>query len=48
MNQKDVENKLIKKLPEIAKILASGKDCELRKTSTGVSVTSVTKKVISR
>ena len=48
VNQKDIENKLLKKIPEIAKILASGKDCELRRTSSGISVISATKKVISR
>ena len=48
MNQKDIEVKLEKKIPEIAKVLATGKDCELRRTSSGVSVVSVAKKVISK
>lgn len=48
MNQRDIENKLIKKIPDIARVLSSGKDCELRKTSSGIAVVSVTKKVVSK
>jgi len=48
MKQADIENKLIKNISVIARILASGKDCELRRSSSGVTVVSVTKKVVNR
>ena len=48
MNQTDIENKLIKNISMIARILASGKDCELRRSSSGIIVMSVAKKVVNR
>lgn len=45
---KKIETDIISKAEEIAKAIAKGRDVELRKSASGVSVAEVTKKVIAR
>ena len=46
MDAKTIQRFVIDKSEQIAEILRKGKDCELRKTSNGISVIEVSKKTI--
>lgn len=46
MTEQQIELAIIKKSKEMAKILYKGKDIELRKSASGVSIAEVVKKVI--
>jgi hypothetical protein len=48
MDEKKLKSDIIEKIDVVTKALAKGKDVELRKTASGVSVTEVTKKVVAR
>lgn len=45
-NERQMKMSLIENAEKIAKILASGKDVEIRKSPSGVTVAEVTKKVV--
>ena len=45
---KEIQKDIIKKSEIIAKAILGGKDVEIRKTSTGISVAEVSKKVVIR
>ena len=46
MDKKTIQQFVIDKSEQIAEILHKDKDCELRKTSNGISVIEVSKKII--
>ena len=46
--ERELKTQIIEKAGEMAKILAKGKDCELRKSASGVSISEISKKVVSR
>lgn len=46
MTEQQIELAIIKKSKEMAKILYRGKDIELRKSASGVSIAEVSKKVV--
>ena len=48
MDEKKLKSDIIEKIDVVTKALAKGKDVELRKTASGVSVTEVAKKVVAR
>lgn len=48
MTDQQVKQKIIEKADVIAKAINRGKDIEIRKSVGGISVTEVSKKVISR
>ena len=48
MSEKDLKLQIIEKAEIIAKAMVHGKDVELRKTASGVSVCEISKKVVSR
>lgn len=48
MTEQQIELAIIKKSKEMAKILHKGKDLEIRKSASGITVAEVCKKVISR
>lgn len=48
MTEQQIELALIKKSKEMAKILHRGKDLEIRKSASGVSIAEVSKKVIMK
>lgn len=43
-----IQSDIIEKSAEMAKVIAKGKDVELRKSASGVSVAEISKKVVSR
>ena len=46
MDLKTIQQQVIDKSEQIAEILRKGKDCELRKTATGIAIIEVSKKTI--
>lgn len=46
--ERELKTQIIEKAGEMAKILAKGKDCELRKSASGVSVAEISKRLVSR
>lgn len=48
MSEREIKLKIIEQAENMAKILAKGKDCEIRKSANGVSVAEVSKKVVSK
>jgi len=48
MSEKELKLKIIENADAIAKALHRGRDVEVRKTSTGVSVAEISKKVVCR
>lgn len=48
MSEREIKIKIIEQAENMAKILAKGKDCELRKSANGVSIAEISKKVVSR
>ena len=48
MNEDKIKADIINKIEFVAKALKQGKDVELRKTASGISVTEINKKVVAR
>lgn len=48
MNQRELKLKIVEQADNIAKILTKGKDCEIRKSASGISVAEISKKVVAR
>lgn len=48
MSEREIKLKIIEQAETIAKAIAKGKDVELRKSATGISVAEVSKKVVIR
>lgn len=48
MSEKDIKLKVIEQAETIAKAICNGKDVELRKSASGISVCEVSKKVVAR
>lgn len=48
MTEQQIKLKIIEKSKDIAKIIAKGRDVEIRKSASGVSIAEVSKKVVAR
>lgn len=48
MSDKDIKLKVIEQAETIAKAICKGKDVELRKSASGISICEVSKKVVAR
>lgn len=48
MSERELKLKIIEKAEIIAKAISRGKDVELRKSASGISVCEINKKVVSR
>ena len=48
MNERELRLKVIEQAETIAKAIIRGKDVELRKSASGISVCEVSKKVVSK
>ena len=48
MSERELRLKVIEQAETIAKAISRGKDVELRKSASGVSVAEISKKVVSR
>lgn len=48
MSEKDLKLKVIEQAENIAKVIYKGKDVEIRKSASGISVAEVQKKVVCR
>lgn len=48
LNKKEIQKKIVEQSWTIAKAICKGKDVELRKSASGVSVAEVSKKVVAR
>lgn len=48
MTERELKLKVMEKVDAIAKAINKGKDVEIRKSSTGISVAEVSKKVVAR
>ena len=48
MTERELKVKIIEQAEAIAKAISRGKDVEIRKTSSGISVAEVSKKVVVR
>ena len=48
MSEREIKLKIIEQAETIAKAISRGKDVELRKSASGISVCEVSKKVVSR
>lgn len=48
MSEKEIQKKIVEKSGTIAKAICKGKDVELRKSASGVSVAEISKKVVER
>ena len=48
LSEREIKLKIIEKAETIAKAISRGKDVELRKSASGISVCEVSKKVVSR
>jgi len=48
LNKKEIQKKIVEQSGTIAKAICEGKDVELRKSASGVSVAEVSKKVVAR
>ena len=48
MSEREIKLKIIEQAETIAKAICRGKDVELRKSASGISVCEVSKKVVSR
>ena len=48
MSEREIKLKIIEQAESIAKAICRGKDVELRKSASGISVCEVSKKVVSR
>lgn len=48
MSEQQIKQKIIEKADVIAKAICKGKDVEIRKSASGISVAEISKKVVSR
>ena len=48
MSEREIKMKIVEQAETIAKAISRGKDVELRKSASGVSVCEVSKKVVAR
>lgn len=48
MSERELVAKVVQQAETIAKAISRGKDVELRKSASGISVAEITKRVISR
>ena len=48
LSEREIKLKIIEQAESIAKAICRGKDVELRKSASGISVCEVSKKVVSR
>ncbi len=48
LSEREIKLKIIEQAETIAKAISRGKDVELRKSASGISVCEVSKKVVSR
>ena len=48
LSEREIKMKIIEQAETIAKAICRGKDVELRKSASGVSVAEISKKVVSR
>lgn len=48
MNERELRLKVIEQAEAIAKAISRGKDVELRKSASGISVCEISKKVVAR
>lgn len=48
MNEKELRLKIIEQADVIAKAISRGKDVEIRKSASGISVCEVSKKVVAK
>ena len=48
MTEREIKVKIIEQADTIAKAISRGKDVEIRKSSNGISVAEISKKVVSR
>lgn len=48
MTEQGLKIKIAENAETIAKILSKGKDCEIRKSASGISIAEVGKKVVKR
>lgn len=48
MTEREIKVKIIEQAETIAKAISRGKDVEIRKSSSGISVSEISKKVVCR
>lgn len=48
MSEKEIQRKIVEQSGTIAKAICRGKDVELRKSASGVSVAEISKKVVAK
>ena len=48
LSERELKMKIIESAEIIAKTLSKGKDCEIRKSASGISIAEVGKKVVKR
>lgn len=48
MSEKEISTKIIEQAETIAKAICRGKDVEIRKSASGVSIAEISKKVVKR
>lgn len=48
MSEKEIQRKIVEQSGTIAKAICKGKDVELRKSASGVSVAEVSKRVVAK
>ncbi len=48
MSEKEIQRKIVEQSGTIAKAICRGKDVELRKSASGVSVAEVSKRVVAK
>lgn len=48
LSERELKMKIIENAEIIAKALSKGKDCEIRKSASGISIAEVGKKVVKR
>ena len=48
MSEKEIQKKIVEQSGTIAKAICRGKDVELRKSASGVSVAEVSKRVVAK
>lgn len=48
MSEKEIQRKIVEQSGTIAKSICKGKDVELRKSASGVSVAEVSKRVVAK
>ncbi len=48
MSEKEIQRKIVEQSGTIAKAICKGRDVELRKSASGVSVAEISKKVVAK